>query len=97
MRFFSWIAEVLADTADRQGSTKRVVMFIFLTNFMVLLTGVVVANGWVFPDIPKSILYLVGIILGGMGFLSTADKAIAVFDDFRNPKGDVCADIVDTK
>lgn len=87
MKFFRWLCGVLADPADKQGSTKRVVMFIFITNFMVLLTGVVIANDWKFSEIPDSVLYLVGVVLGSMGFLATTDKGIAVFKDWVATKG----------
>ena len=79
MRFWTWLAGALNDPTDRQGSTKRLVMFIFLTNFMSLFTGVVIADDWTFPDIPNSVIILVFGVLGAMGFLATVDKGIEMF------------------
>lgn len=83
MKLFTWFGGVLADPADKQGSTKRVVMMLFLTNFMVLFSGVVIKAGWVLPTIPDSVIYLVLSILGAMGFLTTVDKGIAAYREVK--------------
>jgi len=85
MILFTWLAGVLSDPNDKQGSTKRVVMFIFISTFMVLFSGVVIAAGWKFPDIPETVIALVVAILGAMGFLVTLDKGIAAYKEVNSP------------
>lgn len=86
MPLFTFLAETLSDPNDKQGSTQRLCLLLFLGTIMALITLVTVANNpMTLPNIPSSILeliyYVIGVLIGGIAFA----KAAAVYKAVNAP------------
>lgn len=76
--FFTWFGGVLADPNDKQGSSKRLCLFLVVATVLLLITAIAVLKR-ALPAIPESLLNLVYFLVltftGGM----VADKGIAAY------------------
>lgn len=86
--FFIWLGGVLSDPNDKQGSTQRVCLFLFLGTIMSLICFATYRNpAGTLPTIPGSILeliyYVVGVLTGGIAIA----KGIAAYKAVNAPGG----------
>lgn len=91
--FFGWFGGVLSDPNDKQGSTKRLCLFLFLTTIMLLIILVTVASKPMgLPNVPDSILNLVYFVVALLVTGVVADKGIAAWKVIKGGSDDVSAD-----
>jgi hypothetical protein len=77
---FTWLGEVLEDPNDKQGSTKRLCLLLFLTTVMLLIAIITLLTTPIkFPDIPESVLSLYKFTLLILTGASVGDKLIAAY------------------
>lgn len=75
-KFAIWFAGVLNDPQDKQGSTKRVCLMIFLWVILLLLS-LITLHDMKLPIIPDSFLYLICFMILVFAGLITAEKGMA--------------------
>lgn len=91
--FFAWFGGVLSDPHDKQGSTKRLCLFLFLTTIMLLIVVVTIASKPIgLPNVPDSILNLVYFVVTLLVTGVVADKGIAAWKTVKGGAGDGAAD-----
>jgi len=80
--FFTWLGGVLADPADKQGSSKRLCLVLVVFTVLALLVAITAITR-ALPVIPDSVLNLVYFLVvtftGGM----VIDKGIAAYKDVK--------------
>lgn len=88
-RFFSWLGGTLADPNDKQGSTKRLCLFLFLGTIMILVMAVTFGgkSPWTLPSVPDSLLNLVYFVVGALTTSLVADKGIAAYKVVKGAAG----------
>jgi len=75
-----WFSGVFEDPNDKQGSTKRLCLFLFLGTIMLLITYVTACSKpTALPVIPESILNLVYFVVAVLTGSIVADKGIAAY------------------
>ena len=83
MRFFTWLAELLSDPNDQQGSTHRACLLLLILVVCVgLLLVIAAASLGKKADIPTEasglIKFLVTILVGGIAWAKGVAGAVAV-------------------
>lgn len=91
--FFAYLGGVFADPNDKQGSTKRLCLFLFLGTVMLLIVAVTMKE-MKLPVIPDSILNLVYFVVTILTGSIVADKGIAAYKAI-NGGGENAADAAD--
>ena len=81
MRFFKWIAEVLADPNDKQGSTQRVCLMVLVLTVcsLLLLIGVGLSP---LKDVPVEmrllVTFLAALLVGGIAWAKGVAGTVAI-------------------
>lgn len=85
--FFTWLAGVFSDPNDKQGSTKRICLFLFLANVMLLISYVTIFGTTPgLPNIPDSILNLIFFVIAVLTGATTIEKGIAAWRTINGPE-----------